>query len=135
MMLLPLQVLILAFCPESPVWLESKDREEADDSCIKLWGSYAIAPDVDSTADSLSIPLIDEEEEQAQRRAEGWTALGKREYRLMMALAIGLPLLQQASGINTVIYYSSDVSRPHHSPANGDGYCVVLLHMTSAGLL
>jgi hypothetical protein len=28
----------------------------------------------------------------------------------MMALAVGLPLLQQASGINTVVYYSSKVS-------------------------
>jgi hypothetical protein len=29
----------------------------------------------------------------------------------MMAIALGLPLLQQASGINTVIYYSSLVRR------------------------
>jgi hypothetical protein len=46
-----------------------------------------------------------------QHATEGWLGLFKREYRWMMTLAIGLPLLQQASGINTVIYYSSEVCR------------------------
>jgi hypothetical protein len=36
----------------------------------------------------------------------------------MMAIALGLPLLQQASGINTVIYYSSLV-RPALCRAEG----------------
>jgi hypothetical protein len=116
-------VAILAFCPESPVWLESKDREEADESCIKLWGSYAIVPDVDSTAESLNIPLIDEEEERAQLMKEGWAALSRREYRLMMALALGLPLLQQASGINTVIYFSSEVRSAKGAWPAGDSGC------------
>ncbi|KAF6258875.1 hypothetical protein COO60DRAFT_1076306 [Scenedesmus sp. NREL 46B-D3] len=40
---------------------------------------------------------------------EGLGALLAHRYRLMMALAVGLPLLQQASGINTVVYYSSKV--------------------------
>jgi hypothetical protein len=34
----------------------------------------------------------------------------------MMALAVGLPLLQQASGINTVVYYSSKVSSTPAAP-------------------
>jgi hypothetical protein len=42
----------------------------------------------------------------------GWAALLKPRYRRIMVLAAGLPLLQQASGINTVVFYSSDV-RPH----------------------
>ncbi len=33
----------------------------------------------------------------------------KHEYRRMLSLSLMLPLLQQASGINTVIYYSSMV--------------------------
>eukprot|EP00878_Enallax_costatus_P015475 GHUV01016210.1.p1 GENE.GHUV01016210.1~~GHUV01016210.1.p1 ORF type:complete len:748 (+),score=249.62 GHUV01016210.1:490-2733(+) len=45
----------------------------------------------------------------SNRGLEGWESLFARRYRLMMALAVGLPLLQQASGINTVVYYSSKV--------------------------
>eukprot|EP00775_Hariotina_reticulata_P005499 gene5499-5734_t len=40
---------------------------------------------------------------------EGWDSLLQRRYRWMMALALGLPIMQQASGINTVVYYSSKV--------------------------
>lgn len=39
----------------------------------------------------------------------GWGSLLKARYRRIMVLAAGLPLLQQASGINTVVFYSSDV--------------------------
>lgn len=42
-------------------------------------------------------------------RAGAWESLMERQYRWMMMLALGLPLLQQASGINTVVYYSSKV--------------------------
>lgn len=50
---------------------------------------------------------------QGQLRLEGgWGALLKRRYRRIMILAAALPILQQASGINTVVFYSSDV-HPH----------------------
>ena len=39
----------------------------------------------------------------------GWAALRRPEYRRVMVLAAALPLAQQASGINTVIFYSSQV--------------------------
>ncbi len=39
----------------------------------------------------------------------GFAALLDPRYRRIMALAAGLPLLQQLSGINTVIFYSSQV--------------------------
>jgi hypothetical protein len=48
----------------------------------------------------------------AARRKEGWGGLAKHEYRRMLGLSLMLPLLQQASGINTVIYYSSLVGWP-----------------------
>lgn len=48
---------------------------------------------------------------------EGWQGLLAHRYRLMMALAVGLPLLQQASGINTVVYYSTKVSPTGDSKA------------------
>jgi len=45
----------------------------------------------------------------AARQKEGWGGLAKHQYRRMLSLSLMLPLLQQASGINTVIYYSSMV--------------------------
>ena len=39
----------------------------------------------------------------------GWGSLLKRRYRRIMILASALPILQQASGINSVVFYSSDV--------------------------
>lgn len=52
----------------------------------------------------------------------GWGALLNRRYRRIMILASALPILQQASGINTVVFYSSDVgpeipriSQCHHT--------------------
>lgn len=41
----------------------------------------------------------------------GWGALLLRRYRLIMVLAAALPLWQQLSGINTVVFYSSEVPR------------------------
>lgn len=47
--------------------------------------------------------------EDAPKEGGGWSALLRRRYRRIMVLAGGLLLLQQFSGINTVIYYSSEV--------------------------
>lgn len=41
--------------------------------------------------------------------AKGWAALLQPRYRRVMTLAVALPLFQQLSGINTVIFYSSQV--------------------------
>lgn len=54
-------------------------------------------------------------QEEEREEAGGWTTLLERRYRRIMMLAAGLPLLQQASGINSVILYSSQVLP--HSPA------------------
>lgn len=39
-----------------------------------------------------------------------WGDLVQPRYRRMMVLAVTLPLLQQASGINSITFYSSSVS-------------------------
>lgn len=39
----------------------------------------------------------------------GWDDLVQARYRRMMVLAVSLPLLQQASGINSITFYSSSV--------------------------
>ncbi|KAI8471190.1 MAG: general substrate transporter [Monoraphidium minutum] len=101
-----LQALALLGSPESPVWLEGSGQSEAaDEAFIALWGPYAIVPDMEDDSEHL----LDPDQAAAARRKEGWSGLGKREYRRMLSLSLMLPLLQQASGINTVIYYSSMV--------------------------
>lgn len=59
----------------------------------------------------------------AARRKEGWAGLGKREYRRMLSLSVMLPLLQQASGINSVIYFSSMVRT---LPLNGNSPAICI---------
>lgn len=109
-----IQFVTLLCCPESPLWLESKDKEAADESCIRLWGSKAILyeaaaeQEAEDDMNNIGAPLLQPLTEERNRN-ESWSALWNREYRWMMALAIGLPLLQQATGINTVILYSSEV--------------------------
>ena len=50
----------------------------------------------------------------------GWSALFHGRYRRIMVLASALPVLQQLSGINTVVFYSSDVSSlPGSIPVGG----------------
>lgn len=56
----------------------------------------------------LSLPGC-QEASSAEQEGEGWSALLRKRYRRIMVLAAGLPLLQQGSGINTVILYSSQV--------------------------
>lgn len=48
---------------------------------------------------------------QAVESSRGFAALLDRKYRLIMTLALGLPLLQQFGGINSVIFYSADILR------------------------
>jgi hypothetical protein len=221
-----LQVFVLAWCPESPVWLQGIGNEDAaDTACLKLWGVHALVPEPDYEADldhvaassaaaaaaaaasaggggglqqalllsgstgtssnssivlglagasspsrRLQQPVVTSaamawdspryvaaggfaaaaaggsggwdssssygmgpgfrsassdmgwgeegggviaggfrRQDQGSRTAGGWDCLLERQYRWMMLLALGLPLLQQASGINTVVYYSSQV--------------------------
>ena len=56
----------------------------------------------------------------------GWGALLRRRYRRIMILAAGLPIWQQASGINTVVFYSSDVSGQARLPGDPSKRSIVL---------
>ena len=62
-----------------------------------------------------------QDQEVASEEEAGWATLFQKRYRRIMLLAAGLPLLQQGSGINTVILYSSQVpiSRHMHCPPAG----------------
>ncbi|DBB09503.1 TPA: hypothetical protein ACH3X3_008063 [Trebouxia sp. C0006] len=76
--------------------------EEGDGASVPLRGA---AEEVFSSSEAGSSHLDDEE-----LSGEGeWSDLVQRRYRRMMVLAVSLPLLQQASGINSITFYSSSV--------------------------
>eukprot|EP00798_Chlamydomonas_sp_ICE-L_P002972 gene2972-12979_t len=101
-----LQLLGLMGCLESPVWLETRDKEAADEVCIQLWGSRAILyedgeGDEDNPSHSQSTAPSQSHGTYSQSRG----TLSPR----MLTLALGLPILQQMCGISTVILFSSEV--------------------------
>jgi len=163
-----LQLLCLLACRESPVWLESHDKEAADEACIALWGTHAILYEatshedeegaveqdvlllgglgqlkqplldgyahVSATTTSSGAPVVTNGNHFARASAtsgsaasnqvplpslpgsrhpeaeKGWLGgVFRHEYRSMLVLALGLPLLQQACGINAMILFSSEV--------------------------
>lgn len=65
-------------------------------------------------ADYHSDPVLEsliarEREEGKEGTVEGWSALVMKKYRWMVTLAIGIPILQQLSGVNTVVMYSKQM--------------------------
>ncbi len=58
---------------------------------------------------SLAGPGEGQAEVQPEAEHLGWGALRAQRYRRVMVLAAALPLAQQASGINTVIFFSTQV--------------------------
>lgn len=62
----------------------------------------------DALFDAL-LPSAKDQVEDKQGNVEGWNALFKKQYRWMVVLALGVPTLQQLSGVNTVVLYSSQL--------------------------
>ncbi|KAK9866097.1 hypothetical protein WJX84_006291 [Apatococcus fuscideae] len=151
------QMVGLAACPESPMWLDWVGRKpEAQKARQKLLGAAAEAIDsldslpADSEGlDEANLPLTERRsgsgsisgaEQVKDDQAGTWEDLLSMQYRRIMLLAAGLPLLQQASGINTVIYYSSQVFRDAglRSPVAGSvamGASNVIGTLLAAGLM
>jgi hypothetical protein len=134
-----LQCCALALCPESPVWLLRVGHPaRAAKALRRLHGSRLRPQDhpklqlsaagdagaaedaADGGSSDAQQPLLaaeqgsggqpgQEQEQQGQEQHLGWSALWQPRYRRVMILAAALPLAQQASGINTVIFFSTQV--------------------------
>ena len=98
-----LQFVGILFLPESPRWLVAKRRSaEAREVLQRLRASgdveFEMAEMEEDVAETLSLPTA--------RLADLWAS---PPIRRTVALGCGLMLLQQLSGINTVMYYSASI--------------------------
>lgn len=86
--------------PESPRWLARKgDRERA------LRGFYRLGRGDEAEAE------LREVEQALQEEEEGFLGLFRSGFRMAVLVGVGLAILQQISGINTIIYYSPEILR------------------------
>ncbi|GMH38591.1 hypothetical protein BSKO_06475 [Bryopsis sp. KO-2023] len=107
-----MQIVMMNCAPESPVWLEWKGKHDSAEAVrVKLYG-----PANDRRAEEKKALLeVDDMEEgecdikELSGKSEGLSCILRRRYRWMVVLAIGVLMLQQLSGINTVVMYSSTV--------------------------
>lgn len=107
----PMQHLPPRFGPSQAAWDSPRYAGWGSGSSSSFAGSV---PGLQPMQSALSDPGVwggDGDSEVQGRRvgAGAWDSIFARQYRWMVLLALGLPLLQQASGINTVVYYSSQV--------------------------
>ncbi|PSC75287.1 plastidic glucose transporter 4-like isoform [Micractinium conductrix] len=130
-----LQAAALALCPESPAWLLRRGSPGAAATALRRLHGAAFRPQDyghkvqaaaqaqagHSGAADAEEPLLTGSDDggeggaggaggqPAEAQQLGWGALGLKRYRRVMILAVALPLAQQASGINTVMFYSTQV--------------------------
>lgn len=98
-------VLLLAM-PESPVWLRSKNRfKEADKSAA--WLKLTTQSSTVSARAEMEMKKINQTEECATKKSIYFTR------PIMMPLLIGLTLLvlQQISGIDSIIFFTVEIFR------------------------
>jgi sugar porter (SP) family MFS transporter len=100
-------VLSLLFVPESPRWLIGKDRiPAAREILTHLHGARAADQQVAEIRKTLS----------SEREAK--TQIYQRKFRLPLFIAISLAILQQITGINTILYYGSIIFAEYAGSAN-----------------
>lgn len=89
----------MLFLPETPRWLMSKDRRDAAEGVLtRLMGARAAKVEADAIKESMA----GEGGGSLQELFSGWM-------RPALFLGVGIMFVQQATGINTVIYYAPTI--------------------------
>ena len=132
---LPVLWLLLALTlRRSPVWLLEKSREEEALSSL-VW---LRAPRADVSSELSGIA---EQIEEAHRKRVSFRDLAKRDNRRQFALSLMLMLLQQLSGINAVLFYTTGIFQDAGSTVEPDlativvGLVIVLSTLVSVVLV
>ncbi|BDA45323.1 probable inositol transporter 2 [Coccomyxa sp. Obi] len=94
-----LQMVGLCFLPESPRWLLARGRQQEGRAAL---GKLTASADVDREAADISAQV----DADRAARISVWAALGTPELRAQLHIGVGLQVLQQLAGINTVMYYT-----------------------------
>ncbi|MFI9027907.1 sugar porter family MFS transporter [Streptomyces sp. NPDC053560] len=113
--------------PESPRWLALRGRtERARDVLARLRG-----PGDPAAVDAeLAAMTAGREDRTAPARRGRWRALADRSVRPAIVAGVGLQILGQASGVNTVIYYA-----PKIFESSGLGSSSAVLATVGVGLV
>ncbi|MBB6143597.1 sugar porter (SP) family MFS transporter [Silvibacterium bohemicum] len=92
-------VILLLTLPESPRWLFAQNRISEAQSVLKIY--------TDETGAQL---LIEDIRSALQIKIEKrWSALWSPAVRYSLLIAVGFTVLQQVTGINTIIYYGPQI--------------------------